>query len=391
MTLEELLGLIKARTHEVLPEEDLIGKAKRHLSGKPLRVKLGCDPTRPDLHLGHYVVLRKLRELQDAGAHIIFIVGDFTAMIGDPSGQSETRPRLSKEQVDENARTYFQQVYKVLDPERTEVRGNSEWLSSLTAADVVELASCYTVARMLERDDYEKRFKAGVPIYIHEFLYPLYQGYDSFAVNADIEAGGTDQKFNFLVGRAVQEHFGAEPQVILTMPLLVGTDGLKKMSKSADNYIGITEPPREMFGKLMSIPDEIMPHYYSLLLDLTPEIERLIRDDPREAKARLAREIVAVFHGRAEAQRAEEEFNRVFREGGLPDEMPEFSLPEGGIEIVELLVRANLAPSRSEARRLLDGGGVRFGEARLSVGQIVSEPGVLRVGKRRFLKLTRRP
>jgi tyrosyl-tRNA synthetase len=391
MTLEELLGLIKARTHEVLPEEDLIRKAKRHLSGKPLRVKLGCDPTRPDLHLGHYVVLRKLRELQDAGAHIIFIVGDFTAMIGDPSGQSETRPRLSKEQVDENARTYFQQVYKVLDPERTEVRGNSEWLSSLTAADVVELASCYTVARMLERDDYEKRFKAGVPIYIHEFLYPLYQGYDSFAVNADIEAGGTDQKFNFLVGRAVQEHFGAEPQVILTMPLLVGTDGLKKMSKSADNYIGITEPPREMFGKLMSIPDEIMPHYYSLLLDLTPEIERLIRDDPREAKARLAREIVAVFHGRAEAQRAEEEFNRVFREGGLPDEMPEFSLPEGGIEIVELLVRANLAPSRSEARRLLDGGGVRFGEARLSVGQIVSEPGVLRVGKRRFLKLTRRP
>lgn len=389
MTLEELLELIRARTHEVLPEEDLIRKAKRHLSGEPLRVKLGCDPTRPDLHLGHYVVLRKLRELQDAGAHIIFIVGDFTGMIGDPSGQSEARPRLSREQIEENAKTYFQQVYKVLDPEKTEVRRNSEWLASLTAADVVELASCYTVARMLERDDYEKRFRAGVPIYIHEFLYPLYQGYDSFVVRADIEVGGTDQKFNFLVGRAVQEHFGAEPQVILTMPLLVGTDGVRKMSKSWDNYVGITESPREMFGKIMSIPDEIMPDYYSLLLDLTPEVKKLIEDNPRDAKARLARELVAIFHGRAEAQRAEEEFNRVFREGGVPDEVPEFRLPEGGIEIVELLVRANLASSRSDARRLLDGGGVSLDGAKLSVGQIVSEPGVLRVGKRRFLRLAR--
>jgi len=389
MTLEELLELIRARTHEVLPEEDLIRKAKRHLSGEPLRVKLGCDPTRPDLHLGHYVVLRKLRELQDAGAHIIFIVGDFTGMIGDPSGQSEARPRLSREQIEENAKTYFQQVYKVLDPEKTEVRRNSEWLASLTAADVVELASCYTVARMLERDDYEKRFRAGVPIYIHEFLYPLYQGYDSFVVRADIEVGGTDQKFNFLVGRAVQEHFGAEPQVILTMPLLVGTDGVRKMSKSWDNYVGITESPREMFGKIMSIPDEIMPDYYSLLLDLTPEVKKLIEDNPRDAKARLARELVAIFHSRAEAQRAEEEFNRVFREGGVPDEVPEFRLPEGGIEIVELLVRANLASSRSDARRLLDGGGVSLDGAKLSVGQIVSEPGVLRVGKRRFLRLAR--
>lgn len=387
MTLEELLFLIKARTHEVLPEDDLVRKAKRHLSGKPLRVKLGCDPTRPDLHLGHYVVLRKLKELQEVGAQIVFIVGDFTGMIGDPSGQSETRPRLSREQIDENAKTYFQQVYRVLDPEKTEVRGNSEWLAPLTAADVIELASCYTVARMLERDDYEKRFKAGVPIYIHEFLYPLYQGYDSYAISADIEAGGTDQKFNFLVGRAVQEHFGAEPQVILTMPLLRGTDGARKMSKSYDNYVGITEPTREMFGKIMSIPDELMPEYYALLLDLTAEIMSLIKEDPREAKARLAREIVATFHGRAEAQAAEEEFNKVFREGGLPDEMPDFRLPDGGLEVVELLVRSGLASSKSEARRLLDGGGVSLDGRRLSVSDAVSRPGVLRVGKRRFLRL----
>lgn len=387
MTLDDLVALVRARTHEVLPEEDLLRKAKRHLAGKPIRVKLGCDPTRPDLHLGHYVVLRKLKELQEVGAEIIFIVGDFTGMIGDPSEQSETRPRLSREQIDLNAKTYFQQVYRVLDPEKTEVRGNAEWLAPLTAADIIELASCYTVARMLERDDYEKRFKAGVPIYIHEFLYPLYQGYDSYAISADIEAGGTDQKFNFLVGRAVQEHFGAEPQVILTMPLLRGTDGVKKMSKSWDNYIGITESPRDMFGKIMSISDELMPEYYTLLLDLTPEIKRLIGDDPREAKARLAREIVAVFHGRAESRRAEEEFNKIFREGGLPDDMPEFKLPEGGLEIVELLVRTGLAPSKSEARRLLDGGGVRFDEIRLSVGQVISAPGILRVGKRRFLRL----
>ena len=387
MTLDELLALVRARTHEVLPEEDLVKKAKRHLSGKPMRIKLGCDPTRPDLHLGHYVVLRKLKELQDVGAEIVFIVGDFTGMIGDPSEQSETRPRLSREQIDENAKTYFQQVYRVLDQDKTEVRGNAEWLAPLRAADVIELASCYTVARMLERDDYEKRFKAGVPIYIHEFLYPLYQGYDSFAIKADIEAGGTDQKFNFLVGRAVQEHFGMEPQVILTMPLLRGTDGVRKMSKSWDNYIGITESPRDMFGKLMSISDELMPDYYTLLLDLTPEVKKLIRDDPREAKAQLARDTVAIFHGRAEAKRAEEEFNKVFREGGLPDDMPEFKLPEAGLEVVELLVRSGLASSKSEARRLLDGGGVSLEGARLSVGDVVSRPGILRVGKRRFLRL----
>ncbi|MGB9590500.1 MAG: tyrosine--tRNA ligase, partial [Candidatus Hydrothermia bacterium] len=328
-----------------------------------------------------------LKELQDAGAHIIFIVGDFTGMIGDPSGQSETRPRLSREQIDENARTYFQQVYKVLDPDRTEVRGNSEWLASLTAADVIELASCYTVARMLERDDYAKRFRAGIPIYIHEFLYPLYQGYDSYAISADIETGGTDQKFNFLVGRAVQEHFGQEPQVILTMPLLRGTDGARKMSKSWDNYVGITESPRDMFGKLMSIPDELMPEYYALLLDLTPEASRLIKDNPREAKAQLARDIVTIFHSRTEAIAAEEEFNKIFRDGGQPDDVPEFKLPEGGLDIVELLVRSGLATSKSEARRLLEGGGVRLDGSRLAVGQVVSVPGILRVGKRRFLRL----
>ena len=387
MRRDEVIELIRARTVDLLPEDDLVRKVDRHLAGRPLRVKLGCDPSRPDLHLGHYVVLRKLKELQGIGARIIFIVGDFTGMIGDPAEQSETRPRLSREQVEANGRTYFEQVYRVLDPKETEVHGNAEWLAKLTAADIIELASCYTVARMLERDDYEKRFRAGIPIYVHEFLYPLYQGYDSLAINADIETGGTDQKFNLLVGRSVQEHFKKEPQVILTMPLLRGTDGVRKMSKSLDNYIGITESPSEMFGKLMSIPDDLMPDYYTFLLDYGAGEQKIVRDNPRDAKAGLARRVVALFHGENEALRAEEGFNRVFREKGLPEDMSEFKLPEGGLEVVVLLVSANLAASKSEARRLLDGGGVTLDGVKLSQGEVITRSGVLRVGKRRFLRL----
>ncbi len=384
------MEIIRARTVDLLPEQDLERKVQRHLDGEPLRVKLGCDPTRPDLHLGHYVVLRKLKELQDVGAEIIFIIGDFTGLIGDPSGASKTRPRLSPEELEENSRTYFEQVYTVLDREKTQVRRNSQWLSKICAGQVIELASCYTVARMLERDDFEKRHKTGVPIYIHEFLYPLYQGYDSYAINSDIETGGTDQKFNFLVGRAVQEHYGQEPQVILTMPILRGTDGQRKMSKSYDNYIGITESPSSMFGKIMSIPDQLMEEYYRLLLDITPQVRAKIKQDPRNAKADLARGVVRIFHGLEEAKRAEEEFNRIFKSGGLPDDMPEFKLPPGGLPVVELLVNAGMASSKSEARRLLRGGGVRFEGAKLAEGALLDEPGVLRVGKKRFLRITKK-
>ncbi len=382
MTVEELVALVKAGAAEVLPEDDLRRKAERHLKGEPLRVKLGCDPTRPDLHLGHFVVLRKLKELQEVGAKIIFIIGDFTAMIGDPSGRSETRPRMSPEEVEENAKTYFEQVWRVLDPEKTEVRRNSEWLGKLSAADVVELASCYTVARMLERDDFSKRFKAGVPIYIHEFLYPLYQAYDSVAVRADIELGGTDQKFNLLVGRDVQVHYGQEPQVILTMPLLVGLDGVRKMSKSYNNYIAFNDPPEQVYGKVMSIPDELMPHYYEVVLR-----ERMPQGHPRDVKANLARRITELLWGPEAAKRAEEEFNRVFREGGVPETAPEFRLPPEGMPIVELLVQSGLVPSKSEARRLLRQRAVKLGSRVLGEKEIVKEKGVLKVGKRRFLRI----
>ncbi len=376
------MALVKAGAAEVLPEEDLRRKAERHLRGQPLRVKLGCDPTRPDLHLGHYVVLRKLKELQDVGAKIIFIIGDFTALIGDPSGRSETRPRMSPEEIEANAKTYFEQVWRVLDPEKTEVRRNSEWLAKLSSADVIELASCYTVARMLERDDFSKRFKAGVPIYIHEFLYPLYQAYDSVAIRADIELGGTDQKFNLLVGRDVQVHYGQEPQVILTMPLLVGLDGVRKMSKSYDNYIAFNDPPEQVYGKVMSIPDELMPHYYEVVLR-----EKMPKGHPRDVKANLARRITELLWGPEAAKRAEEEFNRVFRERQAPSDAPEFRLPPEGMSIVEILVQSGLAPSKSEARRLLRQRAVKLEGRVLEEREIVKERGILKVGKKRFLKL----
>jgi len=394
MRIEEQLRIIKKNTVDLLPEEELLEKLREK---KVLRIKYGADPSRPDLHLGHYVCLKKLKDLQTLGHRIIFIVGDFTAMIGDPSGRSKTRPRLTEEEVKENAKTYFDQVFKVLDEKLTEVRYNSEWLAPLKARDVIELAATYTVARMLERDDFEKRFKNGVPISIHEFLYPLFQGYDSYAIKADVEVGGTDQKFNFMVGREVQKAFGQEPQVILTVPLIEGTDGKLKMSKSYDNYIGITEPPNQIYGKVMSIPDELVVKYYKLVLYYDDvelkKVEEEMKERPRDTKAKLAYEIVKLFWSQEDARRAEEEFNRVFREKGIPDEIPEYKITEKGIWIVELLANSGLVSSRSEARRLIKQRAVKLDDVVIDdeseIIKLESKEAILKVGKRKFLKLVK--
>ncbi len=394
--IEEILEIFKKNTVDLIPEDLLIEKLKRWQSGgEPLRIKYGADPSRPDLHLGHYVCLKKLKDLQDLGHIPVFIVGDFTAMIGDPSGRSKTRPRLSEEEVKENSRTYFEQVFKVLDPERTEVRFNSEWLDPLKAKDVIELASTYTVARMLERDDFELRFKNGIPILIHEFLYPLFQGYDSFAIQADLELGGTDQKFNFLVGREVQKAYGQEPQVILTLPLLEGTDGKMKMSKSYDNYIALTDPPKEMYGKVMSIPDNLVVKYFKLVLykddDQLRKIEKEMEENPRDTKAKLAFEIVTLFYSKVEAKRAEEEFNRVFREKKPPSEMPIMVIPEAGLSIIEILASSGFVSSKSEARRLIRQRAIKVEnsviEDETTIIKPREEPQIIKVGKRRFLKI----
>ncbi len=396
LSIEEELRVIKKNVVDLIPEEELIAKLKRSReTGKPLRVKYGADPTRPDLHLGHYVCLKKLKDIQDLGHKIVFIIGDFTGMIGDPSGKSKTRPRLSKEEVMENAKTYFEQVGKVLDIEKAEVRYNSEWLGRMTAHDVIELAATYTVSRMLERDDFSKRFKNGIPIYIHEILYPLFQGYDSYAIEADIEAGGTDQTFNFLVGREVQKAFGQEPQIILTVPLLEGTDGKNKMSKSLDNYIGITEPPNEMYGKVMSIPDELVVRYFKLVLyydeSQLKEVEKAMRENPRDTKARLAYEIVRLFHSEDAARRAAAEFDRIFRERQAPSDMPEFAVPPEGKNIVDIIYELGFARSKSEARRIVSQGGAKVdGEKVTNIEAVIvpkEEGSVLKVGKRKFARL----
>ncbi len=391
MKLEEQLKIIKFNTVDLLPEEELLEKLRKK---KSLRIKYGADPSRPDLHLGHYVCLKKLKDLQDLGHHIIFIVGDFTAMIGDPSGRSKTRPRLSREEVTENSKTYFEQVFMVLDPEKTEIRYNSEWLSNLTSYQVIELAATYTVSRMLERDDFKERFRNNIPISIHEFLYPLFQAYDSVAISADIEVGGTDQKFNFLVGREVQQAFGQEPQVILTVPILEGTDGKLKMSKSYDNYIGFKDAPEEMFGKVMSIPDELVIKYYKLVLyyddAMLKEVEGRMRDNPRDCKADLAEKIVEIFWGKENARKAREEFDRVFKYGGIPDEVPEFKIHENGLPIVEILAKSGIVGSKSEARRLIAQKAVKVGE-RVILSEFENiTPGngvVIKVGKRKFLRV----
>ena len=381
---------------ELLPEADWLNKlARAEASGTPLRIKLGLDPTAPDIHLGHTVVLNKLRQLQDLGHTVIFLIGDFTSMIGDPSGRNATRPPLTREQIESNAKTYFQQATLVLDPEKTEVRYNSEWSDPLGARGLIQLASRYTVARMMERDDFTKRYKAGTPISVHEFLYPLMQGYDSVALKSDLELGGTDQKFNLLVGRALQSEYGQEPQCILTMPLLEGLDGVEKMSKSKGNFIGISEPPNDMFAKLLSISDTLMWRYYTLLSFRSEEEIAALKAEveagrnPKDAKVMLAKEITARFHGAAAADAAENDFNLRAR-GGVPDVIPELSLAGAPLGIGALLREASLAPSSSEALRLVDGGGVKVD------GNVVSDRGlklgagtyVLQVGKRKFARVT---
>jgi len=388
----------KRRSSELLPEHEWLAKlARSEATGVPLRIKLGLDPTAPDIHLGHTVVLNKLRELQDLGHTVIFLIGDFTSMIGDPSGRNTTRPPLTRAQIEENASTYYAQASLVLDPARTEFRYNSEWSDPLGARGMIELAARYTVARMMERDDFSKRFKAGTPISVHEFLYPLMQGYDSVALRSDLELGGTDQKFNLLVGRALQAEYGQEPQCIMTMPLLEGLDGVEKMSKSKGNYIAISDSPNDMFAKLMSISDELMWKYFDLL-SKRPEAEiASLRADtaagrnPRDAKVELAKEITARFHGAGAAEAGAADFALRAR-GGIPEEIPELSLDGAPIGIGALLKQAGLAPSTSEAMRLLEGGGVRIDGAVVSDRALKVPAGtfVVQVGKRKFARVTLR-
>ncbi|MGB4705056.1 MAG: tyrosine--tRNA ligase [Candidatus Saccharicenans sp.] len=401
--VEEQLKLIKKGAVEIIQEEDLIRKLERsRKEGKPLRVKAGFDPTAPDIHLGHTVLLRKMKHFQDLGHEVIFLIGDFTGLIGDPTGRSATRPAMTREEINRNAETYKQQVFKILDPKKTIVDFNSRWLGALTSFDIIKLASKYTVARLLERDDFTKRLKAGLPISVHELLYPLMQAYDSVALQADVELGGTDQKFNLLVGREIQREYGQEPQVILTMPLLEGLDGVEKMSKSLGNYVGINEPPNEIFGKIMSISDDLMYRYYELLTDVpTEEIEswkKLAREgqlNPRDLKARLARMIVSDFWGEEEARKAEEEFDRVFRQRDLPSEMEEKFLEiepgSAAPELVDIMYNLALVPSRGEAKRLIRQGGVYLDGQRIENIEHKIDTGkpeqVLRIGKRKFYRL----
>jgi tyrosyl-tRNA synthetase len=359
---------------------------------KTLRVKAGFDPTAPDLHLGHVVLLRKLRQFQDLGHEVVIIIGDFTATIGDPTGRNETRPPLSKEQVLENAKTYAEQAFKVLNPERTRLVYNSEWLEKMTSRDIVGLTSKYTVARMLEREDFSKRFKEGIPIYIHEFLYPLFQAYDSVAVEADVELGGTDQLFNLLIGRDIQREYGQEPQVAMTMPLLVGLDGVRKMSKSYGNYVGITEPPETMFGKIMSIPDNLMWEWYRLLTDYgDEEIEKFKQMHPRDAKLNLAYTIVKQFHGEEAAQRAKEHFLKTFSQREFPENAPVFKFPKGlKFRLDEFVLKLGYAPSKKEAQRIIKGGGLKInGEKRTNPFEEIEINGELKVqvGKKKFARV----
>lgn len=381
---------------DLLPQADWVKKLQRsEATGQPLRIKLGLDPTAPDIHLGHTVVLNKMRQLQDLGHQVIFLIGDFTSMIGDPSGRNATRPPLTREQIEANAKTYYAQASLVLDPSKTEIRYNSEWSDPLGARGMIELAAKYTVARMLERDDFTKRFQSNTPISVHELLYPLMQGYDSVALKSDLELGGTDQKFNLLVGRALQAEYGQEPQCILTMPLLEGLDGIEKMSKSKNNYVGITEPANTMFAKILSISDEQMWKWYTLLsFRSEAEIAALQREvaggrNPKDAKVALAKEITARFHNAAAADAAEADF-QLRAKGGVPDEIPEVTLSGAPMGLGALLKAANLAPSTSEALRLVDQGGVRID------GTVVSDKGlklgagtfVVQVGKRKFARVT---
>ena len=365
-SVSEQMKIIKRGTSEIIPEEELLIKlAKSFKSGKPLNIKLGCDPTRPDLHLGHSVVLRKLAQFQELGHQAILIIGDFTALIGDPSGRNSTRPPLTETEIKENAKSYFEQAYKILDKEKTRIVYNSEWLGKMNFADVIKLASKYTVARMMERDDFTNRFKDGVPISMHEILYPLAQAMDSVAIESDVELGGTDQKFNLLVGRDIQREYNMAPQVILTMPILVGTDGVEKMSKSYDNYIGISDSPKDIYGKTLSIPDNSIYTYYELASNApTVELEKIKSDlddknhNPRDSKRQLARTFVEMYHSEDAASQAEQDFDNVFINKGIPEDIPEYSADTDSMTIIDLITTVNFAPSKGEARRLIQQGGV---------------------------------
>jgi len=387
---------IKRGTAEIIPEPEL--KAGLEL-GTPLRVKLGIDASGPDIHLGFAVVLRKLRQFQDLGHKAILIVGDFTGKIGDPSGRSKTRPQLTNDEIKKNMERYKDQAFKILDPENTEFRYNSEWLSKLTAEDIIHLASYYTVARMLERDDFENRYKNNIPIFLHEFLYPLFQAYDSVVVKSDVELGGTDQRFNHLLSRSIQMEYGVSPQVVVLMPLLEGLDGVRKMSKSYNNYIGITEPPEDMFGKVMSIPDNLILRYFSLCLDIDDEEMKRIKKrlgapetNPMDVKRELARRIVEMYHSKGDAVRAEEYFIRVFSKRELPEEIPTYTLTDesDNIWIVKILQKTGLASSNNEARRLIIQGGVYLNGEKitdLNTDVDIRKENIIKVGKKKFLKL----
>lgn len=391
-SIEAALAEIKRGVEELIPEDELIAKLKE---GRPLRIKLGADPTAPDIHLGHTVIFNKLRAFQELGHEVTFLIGDFTAMVGDPSGKNSTRPPLSREDVLKNAETYKEQVFKILDPEKTQIRFNSEWLSDLGAEGMIRLASNQTVARMLERDDFKKRYAGGQPIAIHEFMYPLLQGHDSVALESDVELGGTDQKFNLLMGRELQKAAGQKPQAVLMMPLLVGLDGVKKMSKSAHNYIGISEAPSEMFGKIMSISDDLMWSYYELLsfrpLEEVAELKAGVEagKNPRDVKVLLAKEIIARFHSEADADAAEQEFVNRFAKNQVPDEMPEFEF-EAGLPIANVLKEAGLVNSTSDAMRMIKQGAAKIEGEKIEDNKLVPAAGtaVYQVGKRKFARIT---
>lgn len=398
-SLNEQMDIIKRGVVEIIPEDELVKKIEKSIKeDKPLNIKLGCDPSRPDLHIGHSVVLRKLAQFQSLGHQAILIVGDFTGMIGDPSGRNATRPALSLEQTRINGESYFQQASKILDKNKTKIVYNSDWLSKMSFEDVIKLASKYTVARMIERDDFTKRFKAGEPISVHEFLYPLAQAMDSVAIKSDVELGGTDQKFNLLVGRDIQREYGLEPQIIITMPLLVGIDGVEKMSKSLDNYIGITDEPSQIYGRTLSIPDNLIYTYFELATNVSDqrlmEIKLALSDEktnPRDLKRELARTLVEMYHNKESAINAEKEFDNIFINKGLPDEIEEFAIGDiKELNILELIVLVNFAPSKGEARRLVIQGGVSIdGEKISDIQKIIhlQKGMILKVGKRKFIKL----
>jgi len=397
---EEQLEIIKFGTVDFISDQDFLKKLRKSAAQKkPLKIKLGADPNRPDIHLGHTVVINKLKVLQDLGHHIQFLIGDFTALIGDPTGKNTTRPILSREEIDANAKSYAEQIFKILDPDKTEIVYNSSWLLKLTSIDFIKLSAQYTVARMLERDDFTKRYKSGTPISIHEFLYPLCQGYDSVALQTDLELGGTDQKFNLLVGRDLQQSYGQEQQCILTMPILEGLDGVNKMSKSLDNYIGVNESPKDIFGKTMRVSDELMFRYYELLTDMRPQEVLQLKADvasglkhPREVKVNLAKFLVARFHSQAAAQSAVDEFNRIFVDKGLPDQIEESDFDPQEIGIVQMLTKVAFATSNSEATRLIQGGGVsinqeKVSDAKLKLSLKSGDELILKAGKKKFIKI----